>query len=218
MSGEPDEQRDDREQSDAGRLVGQGLRETRGAAAARRRGPARVRATRGPGRRTRRGTRRARRGRRRAARGGRALSHGSERSPPARDHSGASFRATVRKPVCATIRWSGRTDWPSTCQPRWSTSSVWAMPNTDSASVSRSVDDLQDRGQVGHAGSRRAAAPWPRASRPARARAGRARSGRGRRPRCPRRRRGPRCRAARRRRGRPRRCAGPRSAKSSRIS
>ena len=47
-------------------------------------------------------------------------------------------RAWVRKPVCATIRWSGRTDWPSMCQPRWSTSIVSAIPKSDSASVSRS--------------------------------------------------------------------------------
>ena len=33
-------------------------------------------------------------------------------------------RATLRKPVWATIRWSGRTAWPSMCQPRWSTSIV----------------------------------------------------------------------------------------------
>ena len=42
-----------------------------------------------------------------------------------------------RKPVCATIRWSGRTDWPSTCQVRCSTSSVSIMPNADPASSSR---------------------------------------------------------------------------------
>ena len=47
-------------------------------------------------------------------------------------------RACVRKPVCATIRWSGRTDWPSMCQPRWSTSIVSAIPKSDSARVSRS--------------------------------------------------------------------------------
>ena len=50
----------------------------------------------------------------------------------------ASNRACVRKPVCATIRWSGRTDWPSTCQVRCSTSSVSIMPNVDPASSSRS--------------------------------------------------------------------------------
>ena len=33
-------------------------------------------------------------------------------------------RPTVRKPVWATMRWSGRTAWPSMCQPRCSTSSV----------------------------------------------------------------------------------------------
>ena len=49
-----------------------------------------------------------------------------------------SRRAWVRKPVCATIRWSGRTDWPSMCHPRCSTSIVSAIPNGDSASVSRS--------------------------------------------------------------------------------
>ena len=30
--------------------------------------------------------------------------------------SRASSRAWVRNPVCATMRWSGRIDWPSTCQ------------------------------------------------------------------------------------------------------
>ena len=39
-----------------------------------------------------------------------------------------SRRAEVRKPVWATIRWSGRTAWPSTCQLRWSTSIVSAIP------------------------------------------------------------------------------------------
>ena len=39
-----------------------------------------------------------------------------------------SRRAWVRKPVCATIRWSGRTDWPSMCHPRCSTSIVSAIP------------------------------------------------------------------------------------------
>ena len=49
---------------------------------------------------------------------------------PVRDPSGAQLRASsrawVRKPVWATIRWSGRTAWPSMCQPRWKTSSVRA--------------------------------------------------------------------------------------------
>jgi sulfite reductase (ferredoxin) len=34
--------------------------------------------------------------------------------------------ALVRKPVWATMRWSGLTDWPSMCQPRWRTSVVRA--------------------------------------------------------------------------------------------
>ena len=50
---------------------------------------------------------------------------------------GASSRAWVRKPVCATMRWSGRTDWPSTCQVRCSTSSDSAIPNAEPASSSR---------------------------------------------------------------------------------
>src|SRR5690606_37685124 len=36
----------------------------------------------------------------------------------------ALLRAEVRKPVWATIRWSGRTAAPSTCQPRFSISRV----------------------------------------------------------------------------------------------
>ncbi len=35
-------------------------------------------------------------------------------------------RATLRNPVWATMRWSGRTAWPSMCQPRCSTSTVRA--------------------------------------------------------------------------------------------
>src|SRR4029078_9028302 len=49
----------------------------------------------------------------------------------------ASSCAWVRKPVCATMRWSGRTDWPSTCHVRCSTSSDSTMPNADPASSSR---------------------------------------------------------------------------------
>ena len=50
--------------------------------------------------------------------------------------------------MCATIRWSGRTDWPSTCQVRCSTSSVSAIPNADPASSSRRRGDLPDGRQV----------------------------------------------------------------------
>jgi hypothetical protein len=32
--------------------------------------------------------------------------------------SGTTRRATVMKPVCATMRWNGRTDWPSMFQGR----------------------------------------------------------------------------------------------------
>src|SRR5207244_9396947 len=51
--------------------------------------------------------------------------------------SGSSSRAAVRNPVWATMRWSGRTDWPSTCHDRWSTSSVWASPKPRPSSSSR---------------------------------------------------------------------------------
>ncbi len=61
---------------------------------------------------------------------------------------GASRRAWVRKPVWATMRWSGRTDWPSTCQVRCSTSSVSIMPNAESASSSRRRDTCPMVGQV----------------------------------------------------------------------
>ena len=50
----------------------------------------------------------------------------------------APRRATVRKPVWATMRWSGRTAWPSTYQPRWRTSFVAAPKNAERTSVSRS--------------------------------------------------------------------------------
>ena len=43
-----------------------------------------------------------------------------------------------RKPVCATMRWSGRTALPSTYQPRWSTSSVRVPFQAFDASTSRS--------------------------------------------------------------------------------
>ena len=47
--------------------------------------------------------------------------------------------APVRKPVWPTMRWSGRTDWPSMCQQRCRTSIVSAMANPASASASRNV-------------------------------------------------------------------------------
>ena len=53
-------------------------------------------------------------------------------------------RATLRKPVCATMRWSGRTAWPSMCQPRWSTSIVRAsihLPFSDSRTCAACVID-----------------------------------------------------------------------------
>ena len=47
-------------------------------------------------------------------------------------------RAEVRKPVWATMRWSGRTAWPSTCQVRCNTSSVrGASQAVEPASASR---------------------------------------------------------------------------------
>ena len=97
-----------------------------------------------------------------------------------------SSRAWVRKPVWATIRWSGRTDWPSMCQPRWSTSIVSAMPKSALGERLAELGRLGDLRRVGERGSRPGAAPARRASRPATARAGRARPGRGRSRRCPR--------------------------------
>jgi uncharacterized membrane protein required for colicin V production len=53
-------------------------------------------------------------------------------------HAWLNSLALVRNPVCATMRWSGRTDWPSMCQPRLSTSIVSTMPNPWADSSSRS--------------------------------------------------------------------------------
>mgnify|MGYP000585418423 CR=1 FL=1 len=47
-------------------------------------------------------------------------------------------RATVRNPVWATMRWSGRTAWPSTYQPRCRTSVVAAAKKRDSSRAVRS--------------------------------------------------------------------------------
>ncbi|MEZ5137840.1 MAG: hypothetical protein R2711_03425 [Acidimicrobiales bacterium] len=44
----------------------------------------------------------------------------------------------MRKPVWATMRWSGRTDIPSMFQPRWRTSMVSASSKPLSTSRSRS--------------------------------------------------------------------------------
>ncbi len=93
---------------------------------------------------------------------------------------GQQTAACVRKPVCATIRWSGRIDWPSTCQLRCSTSSDSTIPNGDAASSSRRRPTCRIVGQVREqdaAGSQRLR---PRASPPATAPEGRARRGRGR--------------------------------------
>ena len=57
-------------------------------------------------------------------------------------------RATVRKPVWATMRWSGRTAWPSMCQPRCSTSIVRASIHVP-RSASRDLGGLRDRRRVG---------------------------------------------------------------------
>ena len=48
------------------------------------------------------------------------------RAPAAAASAAEERGRTVRKPVWATMRWSGRTAWPSMCQPRCSTSSVRA--------------------------------------------------------------------------------------------
>ena len=85
----------------------------------------------------------------------------------------ASRRAWVRKPVCATIRWSGRTDCPSTCHVRWSTSSDSTMPNADPRAPRAAAPPGRSSGGT-RAGCRRGAARPRRASPPARARAGRA--------------------------------------------
>ena len=59
-----------------------------------------------------------------------------------------SRRAWVRKPVWATMRWSGRTDWPSTCQPRCSTSIVSTMPNARRGQLLVQARHLADRREV----------------------------------------------------------------------
>ncbi len=61
-----------------------------------------------------------------------------------------SNRAWVKNPVWATIRWSGRTDWPSMCQPRFNTSVVSAMPKRDGGQLFTELRGLQDRRRVGH--------------------------------------------------------------------
>ena len=119
----------------------------------------------------------------------------------------------MRKPVWATMRWSGRTAWPSMCQPRCSTSSVRAsiqLPLERLAGLRR----LRDRRRVGDEDPARPQHALGVRAPPATARAGRARPGRT--PPSARRRSPRSCRAARRRsaRGRPRRgtrarCSGP---------
>ena len=49
-------------------------------------------------------------------------------------------RAVVRKPVWATMRWSGRTAWPSTYHPRCSTSRLLVPFHDLDASVARSCE------------------------------------------------------------------------------
>ena len=130
----------------------------------------------------------------------------------------AGSRAEVRKPVCATIRWSGRTDWPSTCHVRCSTSIVSAMP---------------ERGAVERPRGAGPPARWSagrrRGCRPGSALRGvlhdppglgQVEHDRGRGPsrRCRRRRRAPRPGTGARRPGTTRRSAGPAAAKSSRSS
>ena len=61
---------------------------------------------------------------------------------------GASRRAWVRKPVWATMRWSGRTDWPSTCQVRCSTSSDSTMPNARIGQLLAQARHLPDGREV----------------------------------------------------------------------
>ena len=50
----------------------------------------------------------------------------------------------------ATIRWSGRTDWPSMCQPRLSTSIVSTMPKPRAAQLVAQLHGLRDLRRVGH--------------------------------------------------------------------
>jgi len=52
--------------------------------------------------------------------------------------AGGASRAWVRNPVCATMRWSGRTAAPSTYQPRFMTSSVRHSKNRCRSSTCRS--------------------------------------------------------------------------------
>ncbi len=110
----------------------------------------------------------------------------------------------VRNPVWATMRWSGRTDWPSTCQR--------AVEHLERLGHAEAAGRRAPRGagptwmivgRVGDQDAARVQRPARRASRPATARGGRARSGRGRSRRCPRSSRAPRPGSARapRRRG-----------------
>ena len=112
--------------------------------------------------------------------------------------------------MCATIRWSGRTDWPSTCQ----------LPLEDLQAATRPCRRAR------RAAPRARRATWPIVGRyesrippgssavaacltTRQGSGGRGRCGRGRRRRCRRTRRGPRRRAGRRDRGSPRRCGAP---------
>jgi hypothetical protein len=63
-----------------------------------------------------------------------------------RHGAGGESAAVMRKPVCATIRWSGRTARPSTCQPR-------TMVSEASGSVNRPVPRT-------YSATRRAAWRW----------------------------------------------------------
>ena len=60
----------------------------------------------------------------------------------------ATVGAVVRKPVWATIRWSGRTDRASTCQVRWSTSTVSARPKPAASERAAELRGLVDGRQV----------------------------------------------------------------------
>ena len=92
--------------------------------------------------------------------------------------------AVVRKPVWATMRWSGRTAWPSTYQPRCSTSRLLVPFQAFEASAVAQLRDLDDRRRVGDEDAAGTQVPPSRAARPATARAGRARLGRCRARRC----------------------------------
>ena len=70
----------------------------------------------------------------------------------------ADRRAWVRKPVWATMRWSGRTDWPSMCQVRCSTSSVSACRTAIRERLAE-LADLDDRRRVGDEDAARAQRP-----------------------------------------------------------